>query len=353
MAKKNYIITLKDQLTLKDVLYIIQSNAKQIVYFVDKNKKLLGSMNDGDIRRLLLKGFNLSSKVKSLYYKKTIFLKKIIDKNELIKFLKRKKISSIPIVQNKKIKKIIFFEDLIKSKLDDKSSNFDIVIMAGGYGKRLMPLTKRTPKCLINITKNKKIIDFIIDSLEPYGFKKIHFINYFQSNQIAKYVSNKYKNKYELFFHKEKKPMGTAGGLKELYKNKNLSENFIIINSDVITEIDFSSLTRFHVSNKSSFTIVSKLLSQKIGFGSINYKSDLLHSIEEKPTVSFFINAGIYVTCKKILRLIPYQKGIFNMTDLVKKIKNKKIKIKIFHSYEEWHDVGSHEKLNELRKKYK
>ena len=70
MAKKNYIITLKDQLTLKDVLYIIQSNAKQIVYFVDKNKKLLGSMNDGDIRRLLLKGFNLSSKVKSLYYKK-------------------------------------------------------------------------------------------------------------------------------------------------------------------------------------------------------------------------------------------------------------------------------------------
>ncbi len=121
----------------------------------------------------------------------------------------------------------------------------------------------------------------------------------------------------------------------------------------MITKIDFSSLIKFHLNNKSSFTIVSKLLNQKISFGSITYKSDILHSIEEKPTVSFFINAGIYVLKKAILKQIPKQKKIFNMTDLIEKIKQKKIKVKIFHSYEEWHDVGSHEKLNELKKKYK
>jgi len=351
--KKKYIIKLEDKLTLKDILSIIQSNSKQIVYFTDKNKKLLGSMNDGDIRRLLLKGFNIKSKIKNLYYKKTLYLNKKLKNNELINFFKKNKVSSVPIVKNKKIKKIIFFEDLIENKYNQENVNFDVIIMAGGFGKRLMPLTKKTPKCLINITKNKKIIDLILDNLKLYKFQKLHFVNYFQSKKIERYVTKKYKNRFDLFFHKEKFPSGTAGGLKEIYKHKNLNDNLIIINSDVITKIDFSSLIKFHLNNKSSFTIVSKLLNQKISFGSITYKSDILHSIEEKPTVSFFINAGIYVLKKVILKQIPKQKKIFNMTDLIEKIKQKKIKIKIFHSYEEWHDVGSHEKLNELKKKYK
>ena len=351
--KKKYIVKLNNKLTIKDILYIIQSSSKHIVYLTDKNGNLLGSINDGDIRRSLLKGFNLNSKIKSLYYKNTIFLNKKLERNELIKILEKNKISSIPILKNKKIEKVIFLDDLIKNKFIKESDKYNVIIMAGGYGKRLLPITKKTPKCLINITKKKKIIDYIIENLAYHNLKTLHFINYFQSAKIIKYVTKKYKSKFHLYFHKEQIPMGTAGGLRQLYKNTNLSENFILINSDVLSKIDFSSLISFHKRSKSIFTVVTKQLNQKLSFGSITNKSEVLHDIEEKPTISFFINAGIYVFSKKILNYIPKNSKKYSMTDLIKKVKDKRKTIKIFHSYEEWHDVGTHEKLIEIRKKFK
>ena len=225
--------------------------------------------------------------------------------------------------------------------------------MAGGYGKRLLPVTKNTPKCLIKINKKNRIIDFLISNLMKYNLNTVHFITHFQGAKIKNYITKKYKSKLNLYFHKEKIPTGTAGGLKKLYKNNSLSENFILINSDVISEIDFSSLVNFYNNNKSLFTIVTKLIRQKLSFGSIKSRSELLYNIEEKPTISYFVNTGIYVFSKKFLRLIPSQPKKYDMTDLITKIKSKRKKVKIFHSYEDWHDVGTHEKLNELRKKFK
>tara|TARA_B100000401_G_C52783856_1_gene709714 strand:- start:227 stop:1294 length:1068 start_codon:yes stop_codon:yes gene_type:complete len=353
MKKNKYIIKLNDKLTIKDILNFLQKSSKQIVYLVNDKNYLLGSINDGDIRRSLLKGNDLNTKIKNIYYKKTIHLKNNNSSySDIIKILEKKKISSIPILKNKKLVKVIFLDDLLNKPVKEKE-NFDVIIMAGGYGKRLLPLTKNTPKCLIQIDKNRKIIDFLLSHLIKYNLNTVHFITYFKGIKIHNYIKKKYNSKLKFFFYKEKKPSGTAGGLSYLRKNKNLSENFIVINSDVISEIDFSSLIKFYKNNKSLFTVVTKLVKQKLSFGSIKNKSEILYNIEEKPTISYFINAGIYVLSKKFLNYIPRSNKKFDMTDLISKIQNKKNKIKIFHSYEDWHDVGTHEKLNELRKKYK
>ena len=179
------------------------------------------------------------------------------------------------------------------------------------------------------------------------------FKQHYKSSKVIKYVSKKYESKFNLFFYKEKKPLGTAGGLKVLYKNKNLSDNFILINSDVISKIDLTSLISFHEKNKSIFTLVTKLVKQKLSFGTIKNIKEVLQTIQEKPTISYFVNAGIYLISKKLLKFIPNNSKDYKMTDLISKLKLKKIKIKIFHLYEDWHDVGSHEKLNELRRKFK
>ena len=353
MKKNKYIIKLNNKLTIKDILSLLQKSSKKIVYLINDKNHLLGSINDGDIRRSLLKGSDLNTKIKSIYYKKTHHLDKVVNNEEIIKILEKKKISSIPLTKNKKVVKVIFLDDLLKKPSHKDIKKLDVIIMAGGYGKRLLPITKNTPKCLIKINKKNRIIDFLISNLMKYNLNNVHFITHFQSTKIKNYITKKYKSKLNLYFHKEKIPTGTAGGLKQLYKNNSLSENFILINSDVISEIDFSSLVNFYYNNKSLFTIVTKLIRQKLSFGSIKSRSELLYNIEEKPTISYFVNTGIYVFSKKFLRLIPSQPKKYDMTDLITKIKSKRKKIKIFHSYEDWHDVGTHEKLNELRRKFK
>lgn len=352
MEKNKYIIKLNDKLTLKDILNFLQKSSKQIIYLVDNKNHLLGSINDGDVRRSLLKGNDLNTKIKKIYYRKTISLDKDLTNNEIIKILKKKKISSIPILKKGKVVKVLFLDDLLKNPYAEQKK-IDVIIMAGGYGKRLLPLTKNTPKCLVQINKKYKIIDFLISNLIKHNLNKIHFLTYFKSTKIKNYITKKYKSKLNVFFYKEKNPKGTVGGLKVLFKNKNLSENFIVINSDVITDIDFSSLIKFYENNNNLFTVVTKLIKQKLSFGSIKNKSEILYNIEEKPTISYFINAGIYIFSKKFLNFIPTRTNKYDMTDLISKVQNKNKKIKIFHSYEDWHDVGTHEKLNELRKKYK
>lgn len=352
MIKKNLILKINDKILIRDVLKKIQKSSRQIVYLTDNNNRLIGSITDGDIRRSLLNGYTLDSSIKDIYFKKTNYIKKKLNKDELIKFFENKKINSVPLIKNKKIKEIIFLNDLLKKNTKNKKK-YDVVIMAGGYGKRLMPLTRKTPKCLVKINKKKRIIDFVIDNIKKYDVNNIHFITYYKSSKVIKYVSKKYESKFNLFFYKEKKPLGTAGGLKVLYKNKNLSDNFILINSDVISKIDLTSLISFHEKNKSIFTLVTKLVQQKLSFGTIKNIKEVLQTIQEKPTISYFVNAGIYLISKKLLKFIPNNSKDYKMTDLISKLKLKKIKIKIFHLYEDWHDVGSHEKLNELRRKFK
>ena len=145
--------------------------------------------------------------------------------------------------------------------------------------------------------------------------------------------------------------MGTAGGLR-LIDKKLVSDNFILINCDIVSGIDLNSLLRFHLKNNSDLTIVSKLKNYQLEFGSItNIKEDLIY-LDEKPILNFFVNAGIYVINKKclnILRKSKQTKSYLDMPDFINLIKNQKKKIKIFHSYEDWSDVGTHAELKKIR----
>ena len=132
MKKNKYIIKLNDKLIIKDILNFLQKSSKQIVYLVNNKNHLLGSINDGDIRRSLLKGNDLNTKIKNIYYKKTVYLKnKNLSSNDIIKILEKKKISSIPILNNKKLVKVIFLDDLLNKPTKERE-NFDVIIMAGG-----------------------------------------------------------------------------------------------------------------------------------------------------------------------------------------------------------------------------
>ena len=308
---------------------------------VNKNKKLLGTLTEGDIRRQILKGYKLNSTIKKIYNKKPAFFVegKFSEKSVKSEFNK-KKIDVIPIVdKNKKLIRYVTWSEFSGyPKKTAKVLDVSVVIMAGGKGLRLHPFTKVLPKPLVPIN-NKAIIEHIIDKFVSFGMKKF-FLTLNYKSKIIKSFFEEQKNKITAIkFLNEKKPLGTAGGLKLLQKK--LSNIFFVSNCDVLIKANYKDIYDFHKKNKNIITIVASTKEFEIPYGvcKINSKG-FLSNINEKPNYNFLVNTGLYVINKKALKFIPKGKK-FDLTDLINKIKKQKGRIGAFPIEEKnWFDVG-------------
>ena len=339
----------KKNCTIKKAMQTLESSTKKIICVVNENKNLLGTVTDGDIRRSVLNGIDENKEVISIAKKKPFVLESNYDKyspQDIRKIFIKKKINAIPVLKNKKLIKIFYFEDYF---FENFSTQTDIVIPCGGYGKRLYPLTKKIPKCLVKIKKNKTILDIILKKFIQKNFTNFIFLTYYKKEKIKEFIKKNYnKKKFTNKFYEEKKPLGTAGGLSLLNK-KEINKNLLVINSDIITDIDFENLLRYHNKNKSMCTIVTHSVVQKFEFGSIQNESDNFTSISEKPYTNHFINAGIYLFDKSCLNVIKKNQYL-DMNNFITLLKKKKYKIKLYHSFERWIDVGTKKNLKDAQK---
>ena len=217
------------------------------------------------------------------------------------------------------------------------------IIFAGGKGKRLRPYTYIIPKPLMPIGE-KPILELIINQLIKCGIKHIT-ITVMNNYNIFKSLlpKNKFKN-VKIDFLIENKPMGTSGALKII---KNLPEEFLAMNGDIITDINFRKLYNFHKKKKSDLTMCVKTISSKIEYGAVEIdKKNFLKSFKEKPKIKTNINLGIYIMKKKLIKNIPSSK-IFGFDKLIKQISNKKISV--FKSDCKWFDIGREKDLFEAK----
>ena len=319
--------------TIFDAIRIIDSTEHRSCFVINKSKKLIGSITDGDIRRGLLKKFDFKNSLLKICNKKSIFLNK---KNEK-KNINKNGVNCIPIFDGKK--------KVIDIKILKKKNNNNIttaLIMAGGKGTRLLPLTKKTPKPLIKI-KGKTLIESLILKLQKEGFQKINISINYMGSKIKKYLlKKKVVNVNNLEFIEEKKPLGTAGAIKYL-KLKN--DNFLLVNCDIKLNVDFSRIIDFHLLQKSDITIISKRFVNKSNFGVLDLDSKFnVKSMQEKPITVKYINTGAYLIKKKIMNIIKKDQFL-DMDNLIKLALKKKYKVKSYPLYENWIDLG---KLNKL-----
>ncbi len=336
--KKNFIVYETD--TIKTAMVKIKENGSRTVIVLDKKKinKLLGTLSEGDIQRALIKNTNLSEKIKNLYNKKP---KKILIKNlkktNLKKMFINDQIGLSPIVDGKNtVKKILTWNDLFlnNKKLDLKK--IDVVIMAGGKGTRLKPLTEVLPKPLVPIN-GKPMLEHIIENFSFFNFNNFHLVLNHQANLIRSYFSSK-NNNHTIKFLKEPGVLGTIGGLAYVQKLK--SKNFILTNCDTLFKIDYQKLYDTHIVNKNQITIVVGKKTHEFPYGSCKIRSKNLISIKEKPKFNFIANTGLYLFKRDIIKLIEKGKK-FEMTDLINKCLRKKVKIGVFEIEEEqWTDLG-------------
>jgi dTDP-glucose pyrophosphorylase len=315
----------------------------KIVLIVDKKDFFVGIINDGDIRRAFLKGYNLNSQVKYILNKKPF----IISKNSQLEKLPSRildQFSSIPIIKNNKIQSLYVEDSESNPPLVTKSNHHHhIIIMAGGFGRRLGSLTQNCPKALLRY-KNKPLLQHILENIKKNNFYNIYISIFFKKKMIKDFIKKNLFSFLKIKFLEEKKPLGTIGSLRLI---KKISQNFIVMNCDVLTDINLSELMKFHEKKKSILTIATKNFEYKNPYGVVLSSKNKFISFKEKPKIDFVINAGIYVFNKKIISIMN-KFDINNIEELTVFLKKKKFNVFTYQLFENWRDFGSDK--NNLKK---
>jgi len=324
--------------SILDAVKVIDSTNHRICFIIDKSNKLIGSVTDGDIRRGLIKKISFKKKAIKICNKKTIFLNQY--KKSSIKFDNNEE-TCIPIIDKRK--RIIDVK--IYNKKDNKINS--ALIMAGGKGERLYPITKNVPKPLVKV-KGKTLLESLIKKLNADGVKNIRISVYHMFEKVKSHLKNKKFSIKNIDYIVENKPLGTGGSIKLFNLN---DKDFFVVNCDIKLNIDFSKVANFHLDQKADITVVSKQIINKLSFGKLNINSKFnVTSIEEKPILINYISTGLYIINKKIKKLINTNQKI-NMDEIIQNAITKKMKVISYPLYEDWTDLGTIKDLNKFKRK--
>lgn len=336
-----------------NILKKINKVKYKFLIVVNDKKIFKGTITDGDLRRNLIKNkFDKNLIASNIMEKNTLRSFSIKEKDNLL-LMKKKGVFFLPILnKKKKLQKVIInlnTEAKIKIK---KKLNQKIVLMAGGKGLRLRPLTNKLPKPMLKITKKRIIEKIIFDFVNQGYYDFIITVNYLK-DKIKNFFGDGSKFDCKINYLEEKKYMGTAGSLFDLDLEKYDEKSIIVMNSDLITNIQYQNLINYHEKNNSDLTICSKFKDFILPFGEIEIGKNLtVKQIKEKPQKSYFVNLGIYVFKTKVIKEFKKKKFMM-MNELIEYMIDNKKKILTFPVYEDWHDIGNKNDFLNLRKKYK
>ena len=305
-----------------------------ILFVVDNNNKLIGSLTDGDIRRGLLNNFKIENTIDEIIQPKPRFIKKGDYNIQKIKAYRDEGFRIIPVLdhQNKVVNVINFRK--IKSYLP-----IDTIIMAGGRGQRLQPLTDSTPKPLLKVG-NKAIMEHNLDRLAMFGIHDFWISLKYLGEQIEQYFGAGKKKYINIEYVWEYEALGTIGAVSKIINFKH--DYVLVTNSDLLTNIDYEQFFLEFIKQEADLAVLTIPYQVSIPYAVLETNDGKVKSLKEKPTYTYYSNGGIYLIKREMLHFIPKDK-FYNATDLVEDLiqKNHKVISIPFSGY--WLDVGKHE----------
>jgi len=338
-------LILKENAIIKDAMKVIDEGACKIALIVNDDMKLLGTITDGDIRRAILADISLDSDIIHTYCKTPIVAKQNTPKSDLLKLANDHKILRIPIINSNGI---LVSLDTVEGLTHTTNKPNKVVLMVGGLGTRLRPLTNNIPKPMLNVG-GKPILETIIKKFVSHGFTNIVMCVNYKSEIIKDYFGTGEKFGISIEYVHEEKRMGTAGALT-LLKEKP-SEPFFVMNGDLLTDVNFESLLDYHMINNSIGTMCVREYDFQVPFGVVKTEGHQIKSIIEKPIHNFFVSAGIYMLDPSCIDLIP-QDEFYDMPTLFDLLIQNKETTVSFPLSEYWLDIGRLEEYQKANQEY-
>ena len=333
-------ISIQKSATLIQALKRMDELDKKLLIVFDDNK-YIGLISIGDIQRAIIKNQHLSSSIEAVM-RKNIRVCRSNDSKEKIKSqMLEYRTECMPVLDEKnELFDIVFWEDEFSESVEQNLDKLDIpvVIMAGGLGTRMRPLTNVIPKPLIPL-KDKTIIETIIDKFSLFGASNFYLTVNYKHEMIKQYFESIPNKLYNVDYFLENKPLGTAGSLK-LFTDK-INTTFFVSNCDILIEQDYREIYKYHTENKNEITLVGSVKNFSIPYGTLETGKDgQLISMREKPDLTFLINSGLYILEPTVFKDIPEDK-LFHITDLISRLMQKKRKVGVFPvSEKSWFDIG-------------
>lgn len=312
----------------------LDAGAKGLV-LICEGPILKGIATDGDFRRALLRHVKTDSPVSEIMVRSPQVGKAGITADEAIAKLRSLKVNHLPLLDGEgKLVDLAVLSDLVREKKNPRMA----VIMAGGLGMRLRPLTENVPKPMLRVA-GKPVLEWIIRGLMEHGINRVFISLRHHSEIVTDYFGNGEKMGLEINYLIEDEPRDTAGGLSML--DPLPTEPFLVMNGDILTTLNYSNLYTHHVESAAAMTVTLHRYELQVPYGVVNLSGDLMVGLDEKPSFWFHVNAGIYVISPEVIKEIP-AKGRFSMTDLIRYLIEKNMKVEGFPLMEYWLDIGRH-----------
>jgi len=340
-------ITLTINSTIREALQIIDAGAVKFAIVVDTENKLLGTITDGDIRRAILDSKDLDFIIKDIYFKSPTTVNINHTKEDIINICTSKKIYQIPVIdEDNKVVSIKILDELLKPK-EHKNK---VILMVGGLGTRLRPLTEKTPKPML-LVGGKPILQTIVERFVSYGFINIIMCVGYKSNIIQDFFQDGNKFAANIEYVLEDKRMGTAGALTLLNDEQKPTEPFFVMNGDLLTNVNFENMLEFHTSHNTKATMTVREYDFQVPYGVVNLEDGKVKSIDEKPVHKFFVSAGIYMLDNSCIDRIPKDE-FYDMPTLFEEIIKNKDLVVSFPIREYWLDIGRIDEYNKANLEY-
>lgn len=321
------------EITLHDALATIDRAGRQIALVVDDNRRLLGTLSDGDARRGLLKGLSLADRVELAMHPAPTCARAGENRQAILATMRRLGLHQVPVID---VQGIVVGLETIDDYLVTPVRDHWVVIMAGGVGSRLEELTRETPKPMLKVG-SRPLLETIVRSYSDQGFRRFYFAVNYKAEQIEAYFGNGPEFGVEINYLRERQPLGTAGALSLLPEHPSLP--VIVTNADLLTKEDYGHMVDRHIESGADATMAVRDYEMQVPFGVVQERDGYIEMIEEKPIQRFVVSAGMYVLSPHVLGLVPRDE-FFDMPSLFQAMVHQGMRTRCHYIDGYWLDIG-------------